>query len=362
MRVGIVFHKSPFGPPTGIDLVRLRTMAFGLLKCGLDVEIIAPVAGESRLDGVIPVFPPSVLRTRGRYDVVKTCYHFSVALIGDYKGPLVSRIVRVVDRHLPQRDECRRDELLHCQDLILRRVDALVLNNKENADRWRHLYGKAPPITLVPTGCPVKIPPVRSSPYGSDKKVMLFLGSLAAPRMARLLNEASYRLQGRCTVHMVGSNKTKLYGGHGHDRLSPQIVPHGELPEEEIWDFIRCAHVGLALAAGPDEFDNDLSKIYSYLRGGLPVLCEERVANLSLALESKLGMVFRYGDTDALVSNAVKLLDYSPIHNRASTMEWMVREHSWDRRVEALRNLLITVASMSGQKPIDYPERDTWAR
>lgn len=344
MRVGIVFHKSPLGPPTGIDLVRLRALSSGLLECGMNVEVLAPVEDGSGRLGDVPVVPLSALRAGARYDVVKTCYHFSIRLIDGYRGPVVARIVRVVDESRPERDACRRSDLLQCQDLILRRASGLVLNNRDNADRWRCLYGVSPPITLIPTGCPAVLPPMRSNPFGLDGKVMLFLGSIAAPRMVGLLNEAARRLRGRCTIHVVGANKARLYGGGEQDRLAPEIVQHGEIPEKETWDFVRYAHIGLALAAGPDVFDNDLSKIYSYLRGGLPVLSEEHVANSSLAIERGIGAVFRHGDPEALASKAVGLLEHPPVHHRASTMEWMAREHSWDRRVQTLAELLTETA------------------
>jgi glycosyltransferase involved in cell wall biosynthesis len=340
MRIGIVFHKNPLAPPMGIDLVRLRSIAFGLLKHGMGVEIIAPVKEQSLMDGVMPVMPLSALHVKDRYDVVKTCYHFSIKLIGDYSGPVVSRIVRVVDSHFPVRDAYHREEILQCQDLIHRRASALVMNNRENEERWRHFYGASPAITMIPTGCSEDIPPVHSNPYRSDEKVMLFLGSVATPRMVWLLNEAARGLWDRCTVHIVGTSKTKIYGGGESDRLCPEIVQHGEIHEEKIWDYIRYASVGLALAAGPDAFDNDLSKIYSYLRGGLPVLSEERVVNNSLILESGLGTTFSFGDPEALILKAKELLKHPPIHNREATMAWMAKEHSWDKRVVILKDLL----------------------
>jgi hypothetical protein len=345
MRVGIVFHKNPLGLPAGIDLVRLRAVSLGLFARGVEVEIIAPVAGKSLLHGAIPVFPLAVLGEAGRYDVVKTCYHFSIRLLGKYGGPVVSRIVRVVDDRLPERDLGQRDELLRCQDIISRRAGALVMNNRENEDRWRALYGPHLPVTLIPSGCPVQIPPPRSNPFAPGEKAMLFLGSVAAPRMVRLMNEASRLLRGRCSLHLVGVNKAKLYGGGANDLLSPDIVEHGEMAEERTWDFIRSAHVGLALAAGPETFDNDLSKIYGYLRGGLPVLSEEGVLNNWMVLKSGLGRIFGYGAPEDLAAQAFELLEHPPVYNRKATMEWMAREHSWDNRVENLGKLLVETAN-----------------
>lgn len=340
MRIGIVFHKDPLVPPAGIDLVRLRAVAGGLIERGIDAEIIAPVPKDGLLDPSVPVLPLAVLEKGRGYDVVKTCYHFSVKLIGKYRGPLVARIVRVVDEELPERDAAMRGILLECQDLIRKRASALIVNNIENEERWRRRYGGDLHIAKIPNGCPAVIPPVRSSPYGADGAAVLFLGSLAAPRMVELLNELACRLRERCRIHLVGSNKTRLYGGGRQCELNPLIVDHGELPEEEVWDYVRHAQAGVALAAGPHVFDNDISKIYTYLRGGLPVLSEEQIANNHLVTRTRFGSIFNYGDTADMAEKAAALLDRPPLQLRHSAMEFMAREHSWEQRVDALLDLL----------------------
>ena len=90
MRVGIVFHKDPFAPPSGIDLVRLRAIAGGLLSRGVQAEIISPAQKEGTIEGGIPVRGVEVLREPGRYDVVKTSYHDSIALVEPYTGPVAT--------------------------------------------------------------------------------------------------------------------------------------------------------------------------------------------------------------------------------------------------------------------------------
>ena len=55
MRVGIVFHKNPLAPPTGIDLVRLRAISLGFIRKGINVEVIAPVDREGILEEIVPV-------------------------------------------------------------------------------------------------------------------------------------------------------------------------------------------------------------------------------------------------------------------------------------------------------------------
>jgi hypothetical protein len=348
MRIGIVFHKDPRGPAVGIDLVRVRAIARGLIRLGLDTEIVAPVSKEATIDGDLPVRPLEALREAGRYDLVKTSYHYSIELIGEYHGPVVSRIVRVVDGELPERDAPFRPRLLRCQEIIRERAAFLVLNNRENEDRWRRLYGDTPPVVLIPTGCPAEIPPPGKSPYKAGERAALFLGSLAAPRMASILNEASERLRGTCTVHLVGRNKTALYGPHGPCPLSPLITDHGELPEDRIWDYVRHARIGLAFATGPHRFDNDVSKVLNYLRGGLPVLSEEPIINNDLVRRTGHGRTFAHGDVNDLVRGAVELLERPRTDRREWVMEFMAREHSWDRRAEIYATLIRKIVGNRG--------------
>ncbi|MBM3299348.1 MAG: hypothetical protein FJY85_05285 [Deltaproteobacteria bacterium] len=335
VRVGIVFHKDPYGPAMGIDLVRMRAIAGGLLRRGIQAEIIAPVAHEGMVDGSIPVRNLSTLVRSGRYDLIKTSYHDSIMLVGDYHGPVVSRIVRVVDHRFPERDEAVRDRLLRCQELIRARASVVVLNNEENRARWLSLYGNEPRTALIPTGCPAALPPVKSNPLADDSPAILFLGSLSAARMVQIINEAARRLAGVARFHLIGKNKAHMYGGGPDCDLDPLIVNHGELEEDLVWPYIRHGRIGLAIATGPYAFDNDVSKILNYLRGGLPVLSEEPIVNNDLVRQTGLGRIFRYGDVDDLVAQAKELLEYSFETKREAVMRFMASEHSWDKRVDS---------------------------
>jgi hypothetical protein len=345
MRVGIVFHKNPLVPPTGIDLVRLRALAGGLRVRGVDAEIVAPVEQDAEIDGTIPVRPLAALNVSDGYDLVKTSYHPSIMLLENFRGPVVARIVRVVDELLPERDEPFRDHLLKCQSVIRERASVLILNNPENEVRWKRLYGETPPVVLIPTGCPAELPESHSNPYRNGEKAVLFLGSLAAPRMVQMLNEAAERLDGVATVHLVGLNKACMYGGDDDCILDRRIVDHGELCEADVWDFVRHASIGLAFATGLHPFDNDVSKILNYLRGGLPVLSEEPIVNNVLVRETGFGKTFPYGDSNSLVQMARDLLKEPPLNRKEEVMRYMAAEHSWDRRVDTYIQLFDRVLS-----------------
>ncbi len=360
MRIGIVFHKNPFAPPTGIDLVRLRAISLGLIRKGVSTEIVAPIDCEGMLEGIVPVRRVDALEEAGRYDLVKTCYHDSILLIEPYRGPVVSRIVRVVDKELPERDAPFREKLLRCQALIRDRASAVVLNNVENQERWKSFYGEDLPIALIPTGCLAHISLPGPNPYTPGERTLLFLGSLAAPRMVRMLNQAARLLRDRVRVHLVGINKACMYGGAEKNcTLDPLVVDHGELPEKRVWDYIRYANVGLALAAGPHAFDNDVSKILNYLRGGLPAVSEEPVLTNELIRQTGYGRTFAFEDVEDLVSKTLELIENPLTEKRDEVMRFMAAEHSWDKRVDTYVDLFRKVLTNNAPALCEYEDLET---
>jgi hypothetical protein len=335
MHIGFLFHKTPVENPSSIDQVRLHALSRGLIRLGARVTVVAPVSRPVSLDESISVLPLQALSGNPGFDALKVCYHYSMEHVRDYRGPLVCRLVRVVDERLPERDESQRERLLAAQMLASHRADGMIFNNAENAARWRSVYGHAQKIAIIPTGCPVEIPVPGPNPYDKKLPAMLFLGSLASSRMIHLINEAAERLQKKIAIHMIGKNKSRLYGGKFLP-LSPLIRDHGEKPEELIWDYIRYARIGLALAAGPDVFDNDLSKIMSYVRGGLPILCEERIPNVKQALQSGLARIFGFGDAGDLARAAVMMESPTANNGDSDVMQSFCSHNSWSRRAEVL--------------------------
>ncbi len=339
MRVGLVFHHDPRLRPPGIDVERLTYLAAGLADGGAEVDILAPIAAPARLPGPygqpLSLRPLSAIR-EGRYQILKTCYHPGIDLVEGFDGPLVCRLVRVVDRQVPARDEPRRERLLEWQRKIHRRATALAFNNPQNQERWQRNHGPGRPSVLTPTGCPEDIPPRGPDPYGRDLPAVLFLGSLAGGRMVDMLNRAAEALSGLAEVHLVGLNKSRLYGEPVP--LSSRVIDHGTRTGPALWDFMAWAAFGISLAAGPDEFDNDSSKVVYYLRAGLPVLCEEPVLQRGMVAEMGMGHSFAHGDVDGMLARSHALLAEG-VADRGQAMARMAREHSWKRRAETYLQL-----------------------
>ncbi len=152
------------------------------------------------------------------------------------------------------------------------------------------------------------------------------------------LNRLAAALAGRARIHLVGRNKSGLYGRLR--RLSPLVADHGEKPSRAVWDYLRWAEAGLALAVGPEPFDNDSSKVLHYLRAGLPVACEAPILQGSLAAGLGLGRVAPYADPAGLAAALGELLANPPSPaRRGRARRIMARDHAWGRTVTAYLEL-----------------------
>ena len=90
-------------------------------------------------------------------------------------------------------------------------------------------------------------------------------------------------------------------------------------------DFFGHAHVGIVVSAGSFMHNNESTKIYHYLRAGLPVVSESGFPNDDVVRQAGLGFVVNSGD---LVGMAQRVEEASratwdrargrAIHHRAS--------------------------------------------
>jgi hypothetical protein len=208
-----------------------------------------------------------------------------------------------------------RDRLFQTQQEIARRSRFVTVLADESAALWRHEHGNSTPLLPIPTGVDAEIPLpdlTPTGPWALDRPIVLFAGnlySLEQPEINALwqdrLNQVGRSLKnsGRCLVAM-GSGET--------DRLDCDAVVHvGRIEASEYWNWQRHASVGLVLAQGPTQ-DNESSKIYNYLRTGLPVVCERGVPNAWLLEQTANGAVVDFRDTVGIVEAATRFTKSSP--------------------------------------------------
>jgi hypothetical protein len=126
------------------------------------------------------------------------------------------------------------------------------------------------------------------------------------------------------------------------DQLDPRAVRHyGAIDGDEYWSWQAHSQVGLVLGQGEVQ-DNESSKIYYYLRTGLPVVCDKTVPNSWLIEHTGAGILVDYGDDQQFCEAVIHMVHRSP--HLEGLPEYMAREHSWDARASLYNGLFSRLA------------------
>ena len=84
--------------------------------------------------------------------------------------------------------------------------------------------------------------------------------------------------------------------------------------------------------------NNESTKIYHYIRAGLPVVSESGFPNDDVVRESKLGFVTENGNMELMAQNIIKAATTD--WNKDYAKEYIIKNHTWDKRVEVYDKLL----------------------
>jgi len=343
LRIACVYTRDPRPGIEAMSMsgLRLFRMAEALARRGHQVDIVIDLHPE-----------PSLLTQRLRavpfrrvqwndYDIVKTVFYGGweslVATSGGNHPFIVSKLGSVVGRrhtegvYFPGEI---REKLFQAQEQVARRSRIVTVLTNRNAALWLAEHGQATQLHIVPTGVDAEIPPARRNPYADlriDQPVALFAGNIYTrdqqPELNVLwqdrLNWLGRALRRRgVQLVAIGNGQTDL--------LDRQAVFHfGPIEATEIWDWQRFARVGIVIAQGAVQ-DNESSKIYYYLRTGLPVVCEAPIPNSWLIKSTGLGIVVSYGDDQSFLDAVTELSEKPP--KNEGVEEYMIKNHSWDVR------------------------------
>ena len=332
-RIALVYSANPTHGMMGMDMIRWARMGRRFKSLGFKAHLVT-----DRRRNVERLGRVQVKSTRGAewqdYDALKVCYQASIDLVPEHPH-LIVRMCRVVDEEYPRRDAGRRAELMRQQQRISEMAAMVAFNDVENAERWKSIYGRPSQVLIVPTGCPEEIPEPSESPFSPGRRIALFCGSLTSHRFPGVLNRLARRLRSAnpdIELHVVGKDSLVHYAGESEPIDRSAVHVHDPVDEIEAWQYILHADVGIALAPSPDAFESELSKIYYYLRGGLPVVTESVVPNRDVVREASHGTVACYDDLDDLAAKTLEALQLP--RRDAGVMHHMVERHSWQQRAQ----------------------------
>ena len=340
--------------------IRFYRMAEALARRGHEVDIVTNLAPEPRFRAPRLREVPFKFARWERYDVVKTFFHKGFeSLLAEGGGDhpfIVSKLGSVVGSEQTPGVYFfgkEREQLFETQKEIARRSRIVTVLTNPSAALWWKEHSRGVPLYMVPTGVDAEIPAPRGNPYSSigvEGPVALFTGHLYkrdAQREVNLIWQERLNRLGRA-LRSSGIRLVAM-GSGATDTLDPSAVIHlGEIDADQVWDFQRHASAGIVLAQGPIQ-DNESSKIYYYLRTGLPVVCERGVPNAWLIEETGLGTIVDYDNVEHFAQAVARVAREMPKDEQVG--EYMAREHSWDARAALYDCAFATLAQRSSGSP-----------
>jgi hypothetical protein len=344
--------------PTDMSYIRWLAMSEALAGLGHEVDIATREPGVHasrfpvRMGPRLRRVPLSRVRW-DRYDVVKTEHHTGFETLWRRGGAdhpwIISNLGSVVDR-----EDCdnvyfygaRRRELFAVQKRIAARSRCVTLITDVSRQRWRRNFGDAGNPFVVPGAADDRVPAPGPDPYGAERRIRcLIAGNIYDPVSQP---EAHATLVGKINalggLLLARDVRLHLMGLGDTSRLDHAAVTYlGAVPYERSWDYLHHAHVGLVLALGPHPNENESTKIYYYLRVGLPTVCEAGFPNQDLVVEARLGRVAPNGDltglADAIASTARASWD------KAHAIELIRARHTWSHRARLYEDVIRAAVS-----------------
>lgn len=339
--------------------IRWHRVSAALAACGHTVHMgsaelrrrLGPVRANAAGVSTVPI-------TRvawDEYDMVKTFYHEGWETLERYGGVshpfIIAHLGSVVgpdDREGIYFYGPTRERLWNVQQSVNRAGGPITLLTEPARELWRECFGDTQPVHLAPGAADTVIPLPRNDPYPADCAVrVVFSGNFYNGRSTSQ-PEAHRTVTGRLNrlgELLAGRGARLFVVGPGDRRsLDPRFVSYlGAVPYEQSWDFLYFATVGIVVSAGPFQHNNESTKLYYYLRAGLPVVSEAGFPNDHVVREAGLGFVVENGRPDIMADRVMEAAAHDWDRDRA--VRCILANHTWDRRVELHDRLLREAAA-----------------
>lgn len=350
-------HDVQYGEliPINMSYIRWFKIAEALARLGHEVDMAIPdyfdgilKHSELSINSIVRKVPLSKINWRD-YDIVKTVFHRGFETLEMYGGAghpfIISKLGSVVG---PQDLDGIyfyggiREKLYSIQKKIHQASKYVTLLSEKAGELWRHCFGKADNILLVPGAVDRQIPPPAKNPYGEERrKRCLFAGNvytdLTQPEANKALIDKLNQLGKLLAPHGV---KLYLLGNGDVSKLDERYVTYlGTAPYRESWNYLHYADVGLVVSAGRFMHNNESSKLYYYLRAGLPVVSEDGFPNDYLIPESRLGFLVESGNLELMAQKIIEAAEKKD-WDRDHARNYILTRHTWDIRAEVYGSVL----------------------
>lgn len=284
------------------------------------------------------------------YDVVKTLFHRGFETLEKYGGDSHPFIISKLGSVVGSRDRAgiyfygsRREQMFQVQERIHAAARFVTLLTKPGRDLWRACHGGDDHLLLVPGAAETEIPPPGEDPYPtSPLSTALFAGNFYSTDKG---SQARAHRTLATKLNRIGSGLQDLsvrlcvLGRGEEETLDAGAVTYlGAVPYRESWNYLHHADAGIVVSAGPFMHNNESTKIYHYLRAGLPVVSESGFPNDDLVRETGHGFLVDPGDTEAFVSAVSRAIEAD--WDREPARRHILHHHTWRARAEIYDELL----------------------
>lgn len=350
IRIATVYKRLPTAElsPTKMSTIRWLRISEALAERGYQVDMIMngpPLAMASRTANLRAVTFADV--DWQRYDVVKTHFHSGFEALWETGGGNHPFIISKLGSVVGNRDETdgvyfferERERLYAIQERLCHAASYVTVLTEPSRRLWEELHGDRGNLLLVPTGVDRDLPKPGANPYARfSEPVAVYVGNIYGEMQGEMNALWQARLNGLGRRLRKKGIRLCFLGTGSVDRIDPrEVTVLGTVHNDRVWDYQRNAHVGLVLAQGPVQH-NESSKLYYYLRAGLPVVSEAPVPNNDLLATTGMGLVVEYGDERAMADMVESALEREwPRHD---AVRHMIENHTWDRRVDAYDELI----------------------
>ena len=282
------------------------------------------------------------------YDVVKTLFDLGFQTLEAYGGAghpfIISKLGSVVDA----RDRegiyfygAYREQLYAIQERINASSRYVTVLSESARELWMELFGPKQNILLVPGAADRDIPSLAGDPFPPGEHArILFAGNVytrdyqaeANDVLVAKLNRLGELLRNRgCRFYMIGVGDVS--------RLDPEYVTYlGFVSHDDAWNYLGHAQVGIVVSAGSFMHNNESTKIYHYLRAGLPVVSESGFPNDDVVRRAGLGFVVDNGDMPGMAERVEEAARAT--WDRDTAVRYVMEHHTWDKRVDVYDRLL----------------------
>jgi hypothetical protein len=351
-RVILVYNTERFGVAEPSDMARIQLMetAKVLARWGHEVDVATaevslqlgrrPIEMSERLRRV------SLSRVRwSDYDVVETNFHQGWETLVHYGGAAHPFIIAKLGSVVGAEDQAGiyyygrdRERMFATQRAIHRGARYITLLSRPAQELWTQSFGARDGHLLVPGAAASEIPPIGPDPFPARDGIrVLFSGNIydGQPEANRVLsdklNALGTRLAPQGRVFFVGTGDTR--------RLDSRVVTSlGGVPYLAAWQHMLHADVGIVVSAGAFMHNNESTKIYHYLRAGLPTVSESGFPNDNVVTESGLGFVVRSEDMDSMAERIVEA--GRTAWDRNAGIGYILANHTWETRLRVYDDVL----------------------